>query len=91
MTRRLPAATDDPSRLPPVLCTPIQLVVRGQGKRTLHAARSQAFLAAKGDKGADIGWPQFGESLLAHRAADMVRLKSDEPRHIIAIGAQGMG
>ena len=43
-----------------------------RGHRPLHAARAQAFLAAMGDEGTNIGGRQFGQRFLAHRPAGMV-------------------
>ena len=60
-------------------------------QRPLHPARAQPFAAARGDEGADIGGRQLGQRFFAHRAAQMAALKADEARHIIAIGAQGVG
>jgi hypothetical protein len=46
-----------------VLCTPIQLVVRGQGKRALHAARSQHILATRGHRPPPGTRPRIGQHL----------------------------
>ena len=57
----------------------------------VDAARHDFEAAADLERGdADIGLAEFGQSLLRHGAAGMTGLKTDEARHIIAIGAQGV-
>ena len=57
----------------------------------LHPARAQSFRAPRGDKGANVGGLERGQRLFVQGAAQMATLETQEARHVIAIGAQGIG
>ena len=59
-----------------------------RSKRTLHAARAQTFRPPSGDEGADIGGGELRQGARIDATAQMLLLKVEEPRQIVAIGAQ---
>src|SRR6185503_17428401 len=61
-----------------------------RGHRTLNPARSQAFRAPRGQERTHIGWPQLLQRGKRDLAAVVARKKPEEPRRVVAIGAQRM-